>query len=173
MGATGHYREDSTMPTLCRSYPSEHDAHDAVDRLMAAGIAGAAIHVLMGETAHDSRDEPVGGYAGSTTADTAVVGAYAGAAHSTRSAMGTFAGDADDQRRGGFDDVDRETVTTYAADVKRTRIVSHHNLEKMLVDAGLDDATAKADVEALHEGRVLVLVRSDMALQEIAAAIDG
>ena len=161
------------MPTLCRAFPSESAAHDAVDRLMAAGIAGAQIHVLMGESAHDSRDAPVGGYAGGTTADEAVVGAYAGAAHSSRAAMGTFAGDADGQRRGGFDDVDRETVTTYAADVTRTRIASHHNLRKMLVDAGLDEATAETDVAALHEGRVLVLVQSDMAFDEIAVAIDG
>ena len=161
------------MPTLCRAYPSEPEARDAVDRLMAAGIAGAEIHVLMGESAHDSRDVPVGGYAGGSTADEAVVGAYAGAAHSGRAAMGTFSGDGDTQRRGGFDDVDRETVTTYAAEVKRTRIASHHNLEKMLVDAGLDEAAAKADVRALHEGRVLVLVQSDLAFDAIAAAIDS
>jgi hypothetical protein len=161
------------MPTLCRTYPSEPDARHAVDRLMAAGVAGAEIHVLMGESAHDSRDAPVGGYAGSSTANDALVGAYAGAAQSSRAGMGTFAGDADGQRRGGFDDVDRETVTTYAADVMRTRIASHHDLRKMLVGAGLDEATAKADVAALHEGRVLVLVQSNMALAEIAAAIDG
>jgi hypothetical protein len=43
----------------------------------------------------------------------------------------------------------------------------------MLVDAGLDAAAAKADVRALHEGRVLVLVQSMMGVDEIAAAIDG
>ena len=30
----------------------------------------------------------------------------------------------------------------------------------MLVDAGLDAETAEADVQALHDGRVVVLVRS-------------
>jgi hypothetical protein len=161
------------MATLCRAYPSEQDAHDAVDRLRSAGIAGAEIRVLTGGTAHDSRDAPVGGYAGTTTPDGEVVGSYAGAARSGREAMGTFAGDADAQRRGGFSDVDRETVTTYAAGVERVRIASHHDLEKMLVDAGLDEATAKADVEALHAGRVLVLVQSTMRLDEIDAALDG
>jgi hypothetical protein len=161
------------MPTLCRAYPSEQDAHDAVARLLSAGIAGAEIHVLMGEATRDSRDAPVGGYAGTTTTDREVVGAYAGAAQSGRATMGTFAGDADDQRRGGFSDVDRETVTTYAGDVERLRIASHHDLKAMLVDAGLDEATAEADVEALHHGRVLVLVRSALGLDEIAAAIDG
>jgi hypothetical protein len=161
------------MASLCRAYTSEQHAHAAVERLLSAGIAGADVQVLMGETAHDSRDAPVGSYAGTTTADGEVVGSYAGAAHSGREAMGAFAGDADAQRRGDFSDGDRETVTTYNADVKRVRIASHHNLRKMLVDAGLDEATAKADVEALHNGRVLVLVQSAMGLDEIAAAIDG
>jgi hypothetical protein len=161
------------MATLCRAYTSEQDAHAAVERLLSDGVAGAEVQVLMGEAIHDSRDAPVGSYAGTTTADGETVGSYAGTGHSGREAMGTFAGDADAQRRGGFSDVDRETVTTYAADVKRVRIASHHNLEKMLVDAGLDDATAKADVEALHQGRVLVLVQSAMGLDELGAVIDG
>jgi hypothetical protein len=103
----------------------------------------------------------------------AVIGAYAGAGHSAREAMGTFAGDGDGRRRGGFSDADRDTVTTHAAGITRMRIGSHHDLEKMLVAAGLDAATAKADVRALHEGRVLVLVQSPMGLDDIAAVIDG
>jgi hypothetical protein len=87
--------------------------------------------------------------------------------------MGTFAGDAEEHRRGGFRDVDRETVTTYPGGVKRVRIASHHNLKQMLVDAGLDEATAASDVEALHHGRILVLVQSAMALDEIAGVIDA
>jgi hypothetical protein len=59
--------------------------------------------------------------------------------------MGAFAGDADAQRRGGFNDVDRETVTTYGAGVQRVRIASHHDLMGMLTDAGLDETTAAAD----------------------------
>ena len=160
------------MATLCRAYTSESDAHAAVERLLSAGVAGADVRVLMGDAVHDARDAPVGGYAGTTTADGETVGAYAGAAHSGRDAMGTFAGDADAQRRGGFSDVDRETVTTYAGDVTRVRIASHHDLGKMLVDAGLDEATAKADVEALHDGRVLVLVQGTMGPDELAAVID-
>ena len=160
------------MATLCRAYTSEQDADAAVDRLLAAGIAGADIRVLMGEALHDSRDAAVGTFAG-TGPEAETVGAYAGMAHSGREAMGAFAGDADVQRRGGFDDVDRETVTTYAADVKRVRIASHNNLEKMLLDAGLDEATARADVDALHRGRVLVLVESTMGLDRIGGVIDA
>jgi hypothetical protein len=161
------------MATLCRAYITEQDAHAAVTRLLSAGVAGGEVHVLMGEALRDSRDARDGSFAGTTTADAQTVGSYAGAAHSGRQAMGTFAGDADEQRRGGFRDVDRETVTTYGADVKRVRIASHHNLKRMLLDAGLDEATATSDVEALHRGRVLVLVQSAMALDEIAALIDG
>lgn len=161
------------MSTLCRAYNSEEDAQAAVDRLLMAGVAGSEIRVLMGETLHDSRDAAVGTFTGASSTDDETVGAYAGVAHSGREAMGTFAGDADAQRRGGFSDVDRETVTTYAAGVGRVRIASHHNLEKMLLDAGLDGATAKADVDALHRGRVLVLVRSEMGLDDIAGVIDG
>jgi len=43
----------------------------------------------------------------------------------------------------------------------------------MLVDAGLDEASARADVDALHRGRVLVLVQSAMGVDELARVIDG
>ncbi len=161
------------MPTLCRAYTTDHEAHAAVDRLLSAGVSGAEIRVLMGDAVHDSRDAPVGSFAGTSAADEETVGSYAGVGHSGREAMGAFAGDADEQPRGGFRDVDRETVTTYRAGVERVRIASHHNLEKMLLDAGLDEATAAADVEALHHGRILVLVESAMALDEIAGVIDA
>jgi hypothetical protein len=62
-------------------------------------------------------------------------------------------------RTGGFGDIDRETVTTYENGIKRVRIASHRNLERMLVDAGLAPDVAAADVDALHHGRVLVLSR--------------
>jgi hypothetical protein len=161
------------MPTLCRSYAAHDEADAAVDRLLRAGLAEAEIQVLMSEAVADARDVAVGGFAGTTSPAAETVGAYAGAAHSHREAMGAFAGDADAQRRGGFSDVDRETVTTHAAGVRRVRIASHHSLQAMLVDAGLDEATAAADVKALHQGRILVLASSPMGVEEIAAAIDG
>ena len=160
------------MATLCRAYTSEQDADAAVDRLLSAGVSGADVQVLRGEELHDSRDAAVGGFAGTTAAEGETVGAYAGAAHSGRAAMGSFAG-ADGARRGGFSDVDRETVTTYRSGVRRVRVASHHNLERMLVDAGLDEASARADVDALHRGRVLVLVQSAMGVDELARVIDG
>jgi hypothetical protein len=160
------------MATLCRAYTTEQDAQAAVDRLLSGGVASAEVQVLMGDTVHDSRDAPVGGFAATSTADAETVGTYAGVGHSGRDATGTFAGDAEEQRRGGFSDVDRETVTTYRDGVKRVRIASHHNLMQMLLDAGLDEATAASDVEALHHGRILVLFRSTKALDEVASVIE-
>ena len=126
----------------------------------------------MGHAIEDARDAPIGTFAGTTTADAQTVGSYGNIARSGRGAMGTFAGDPDKQRRGSFGDIDRDTVTTYQSGVKGTRIASHHRLKKLLVDAGLDQATAGADVDALHAGRVLVLVQSESALDDIAAVID-
>lgn len=161
------------MATLCRAYSTEQDAHAAVHRLLAGDVSGAEVRVLMGDAVHDSRDAPLGTFAGTSTADAETIGAYAGAGHSAREPMGAFAGDPDEQRRGAFRDVDRETVTTFSTGVERVRIASHHNLKKMLLDAGLDDATATSDVEALHHGQILVLVQSTMALDEIAGVIDA
>ena len=161
------------MATLCRAYMTEDDAHAAVDRVLAAGAADADVRILMGDMRRDARDAPAGSYSGADAPAAEPVGAYAGAPHSRREAMGAFAGDANEQRRGGFADADRETVTTYRDGVVRMRVASHHALKAMLLEAGLDDETADADVAALHEGRVLVLVTSAMAVGDLATALDG
>jgi hypothetical protein len=160
------------MTTLYRAYASTHDAENALERLLAAGVPAIRIELIMGRAVKDARDAPIGTFAGTTTADALTVGSYANIAHSGRDAIGTFAGDPDSQRRGAFGDADRDTVTTYQSGVKRTRIASHRTLEKLLVDAGLDQASATDSVRALHAGRVLVLVHSDRARDDIAAAID-
>jgi hypothetical protein len=161
------------MPTICRAYMTEDDAHAAVDRVLAAGVPDADIRILMGEMRRDARDALAGSFAGADAPAAEPVGAYAGAPHSRREAMGAFAGDGNGQRRGAFADVDRETVTTYRDGVVRMRVASHHGLKEMLMEAGLDDATADADVAALHDGRVLVLVASAMAAGDLAMALDG
>jgi hypothetical protein len=169
-GASHSRRTEIHVSTLCRAYATEVDAHAAVDRLLLAGAPAAGVRVLMGAGEQDLSSAPVGSFAGDGGER---LGAYAGAAHSTRQAMGGFAGDPNGQRRGGFADVDRETVTTYRDGVERVRIASHHDLRRMLVDAGLDEATAMADVEALHHGRVLVLVTSTSADAHLAALLDA
>ena len=75
------------MATLCRAYTSEADARAAVERLLAGGLDGTEIQVLMGETVRDSRDAPVGSYVGTTTADGETVGSYAGVRHSGSAKM--------------------------------------------------------------------------------------
>jgi len=156
----------------CRAYTSTEDAENAIERLLSAGAPPIRIELIMGDAVKDARDAPIGTFAGTATADALIVGSYANVAHSGRGATGTFAGDPDKQRRGAFSDADRDTVTTYQSGVKRTRIASHHRLEKILLDAGLDQAIATANIEALHAGRVLVLVQSESALDDIAAVID-
>jgi hypothetical protein len=161
------------MTTFCRAYTTEDDARAAVDRLLAAGLPGADVRVLMGEPARDAREAPVGAFAGRDTAG-AQVGAFAGAATTHDAGMGGFAGDADRMRGGGFADTDRETVTSYPAGVARERVASHRGLKRMLLEAGLDEAAADADVRALHEGRVLVLVRTGvLGPGDAARALDA
>jgi hypothetical protein len=160
------------MVTLYRAYTSTHEAENAIERLLSAGVPPIRIQLIVGHAVNDARDTPIGTFAGTTTADAQAVGSFADIAHSGRAAMGTFAGDADKQRRGAFSDSDRDAVTTYQSGLKRTRVASHHRLRTILDDAALDQATATADVGALHAGRVLVLVQGESALDDIAAVID-
>jgi hypothetical protein len=159
------------MPTLCRAFATEDEAHAAVDRLLAAGMSGVEIRLITGEPVRDHRNAPVGRFAGEGRDQP--IGSFAGAPRSSHDAMGGFAGDPEQQRRGGFGDLDRETVTSYRDGVRRVHVASHHNLKKMLIDAGLDDAAADADVEALHYGRVLVLLRASSLAPEAALALDA
>ena len=101
------------MATLYRAYTSTHDAENAIERLLSAGVPAIRIELIMGHAIEDARDAPIGTFAGTTTADAQTVGSYGNIAHSGREAMGTFAGDPDKQRRGSFGDIDRDTVTTY------------------------------------------------------------
>ncbi len=147
------------MPVLCSTYTTVDEARAEVERLLAAGRDGDEIRVLSGSDSHDHAADPVGRFAGGATAE-APVGAFAGAEHTTAEPRGSFAGDAELRRRGGFGDLDRDTVATYSGGVRHVRVASHRDLQGMLVDAGLDAETAEADVRALHDGRVVVLVRS-------------
>jgi hypothetical protein len=143
------------MATTCMAFQTEDEARAEVERLLAVGMSGERIRVLMGEATHDHGEAPVGSFAGEAGA----VGSFADQPHDADEGMGTFAGDASEMRTGGFGDIDRETVTTYENGVKRVRIASHRDLKRMLVDAGLEPDVAAADVDALHHGRILVLTR--------------
>jgi len=158
------------MTTLCRAYTSDSDARAAVDRLLAVGVRGGDVRVLMGKTERDARDEPAGGFAGDAGD---AVGTFADAAAGRRDGMGTFAGDPDRMRAGGFADADRDTVTSYPAGVARVLVAAHRGLARMLVEAGLDEAAAEADVRALHEGRILVLVSGTFERADAERVMDA
>ena len=79
------------MTTLCRASTTEDDAQAAVNHLLAGGLPGADIRVLVGQREHDHRLEPVGRFAGDRVAPTDPVGSLAGPAGSSQDAMGEFA----------------------------------------------------------------------------------
>jgi hypothetical protein len=145
------------VAALCRSYSSHAEALDAVHAVLGAGIPGQGVRVLTGEPQRDAREENVGEFAGPTGPD-APVGEFAGGSHPQGHERGHFAGG--EQRGGSFADADREQVVSYPGGVEHARVAGHHKIKKLLTDAGLDEATAERDVDALHAGRVLVLVEA-------------
>ena len=158
------------MAALCRSYPSHGQALEAVHAVLGAGIPGEDVLVLMGEAARDAHQEQVGEFAGPVEPG-APVGEFAGGPSTEGSATGAFAGGK--QRGGSFADTDRELLTSYPDGVERMRVTGHRRITRLLMDAGLDDATAKRDVGALHRGLVLVLVDvSDDDADRVAALLE-
>lgn len=143
------------MAAICRSYESHAEAQEAVNAVLGAGIPGGGVRVLMGELARDAHAGPVGEFAGPTEPD-APVGSFADDAHPQAAPAGAFAGR--QQRGGSFADADRELLTSYPDGVEKVQVAGHPRIKRLLTDAGLDDDTAERDVDALHEGRILVLV---------------
>jgi hypothetical protein len=160
------------VAALCRSYPSHSEALEAVQAVLGAGIPGEDVLVLMGEHARDAHEEPVGEFGGPTEPG-APVGEFAGRPAPQGASTGAFAGGG--ERRGGsFADADRELLTSYPDGVERMQVAGHRRVTQLLRDAGLDHATAKRDVDALHQGLVLVLV--DVAEDEadrVAAVLEA
>jgi hypothetical protein len=158
------------MAALCRSYASHDEALDAVNAVLGAGIPGDSVRVLTGEPERDTREEQVGEFAGPTEPG-APVGEFAGGTHPQRQGRGHFAGG--EQRGGSFADADREQVVSYPGGVEHARVAGHHKIKKLLTDAGLDDAAAERDLNALHAGRVLVLVTTSEGEAERVGALLG
>jgi hypothetical protein len=158
------------MAALCRSYASHDEALQAVNAVLGAGIPGESVRVLTGEPQRDTREEQVGEFAGPTEPG-APVGEFAGGTHPQRQGRGHFAGG--EQRGGSFADADREQVVSYPGGVEHARVAGHHKIKKLLTDAGLDDAAAERDLNALHSGRVLVLVELPEGDTERVGALLG
>jgi hypothetical protein len=158
------------VAALCRSYASHAEGLDAVNAILGAGIPGEHVRVLTGEPQRDTREDPVGEFAGQTPPD-APVGEFAGGSHPQGRERGHFAGG--EQRGGSFADADREEVITYPGGVEHTRVASHRTVKRLLTGAGLDEATAERDVDALHAGRVLVLVEApDAEIESVATLLE-
>jgi hypothetical protein len=151
------------MTTYCSSYDHPTAAESAAERLLAAGVDGDDIRILTGAPDHDS--DPTGNFAGSVTAD-APLGTFAG--HTRDHAMGGFAGPPATSHRGSFATIDRETLITFAGGhTRQVHDLGHRHLIEILVSSGLDEDAAERDVQALHEGRALLLVLGDEAVQAL------
>jgi hypothetical protein len=158
------------VAALCRSYSSHAEALDAVNAVLGAGVPGEGVRVLTGEPQRDTREEQVGEFGG-PTAPGAPVRDFAGRAHPEGHEHGHFAGG--EQRGGSFADADREEVVSYPGGVEHARVAGHRQIKKLLTDAGLDEAAAERDVNALHAGRVLVLVQAPEGEAERVGALLG
>lgn len=159
------------MAALSRSYASHGEALQAVNALLGAGIPGQDVLVLIGEPAHDTHEEPVGEFAGPTEPE-APVGEFAGGPVPRGSETGAFAGG--EQRGGSFADTDQELLRSYPEGVERMRVLGDRRVTRLLTDAGVDDATAKRDVDALRRRRVVVLVDvADEDAERVTAVLEG
>src|ERR671931_350559 len=116
------------MTALCKPYATTAEADQAVADLLAAGVPGSDVRLLMGAEIHDARREARGRFAGSVPPD--------------------------------------ERVRAFRGQGPQRKA--------LLMEAGLDDATAEADVHAIHEGRVVVLVDiGALGADELRAVLDG
>jgi hypothetical protein len=157
------------VATICRTYASHREAHEAVDAALGAGIEGGAVLVLTGERTTDASEAPVGGFAGTEPHDV-TVGSFADKPVAHDEGMGAF--EPGVERSGSFADTDREFVTSYPGGVERMHVAGHHRVLRLLRDAGLDEETAARDLDALHSGRVLVLVDvADADVPRVAALL--
>lgn len=160
------------MAALCRSYDTHDEALEAVNAVLGAGVPGEDVVVLTGERRHDAHDEPVGEFGG-TTEPGAPIGEFAGSPQPQGSSTGAFAGEGA-MRGGSFADTERDVVTSYPEGVERMRVSGHRRITRLLMDAGLDEATARRDVDSLHQGRVLVLVDvTEGDVDRMAALLEG
>ncbi len=82
------------MTALCKPYATNAEADQAVADLLAAGVPGADVRLLMGAEIHDARREARGRFAGSV-APGERVGAYGGDGPERSALRGSFAGAAD------------------------------------------------------------------------------
>ena len=98
------------MTSLCKAYDNTADAERAVADLLAAGIPGDDVRLLMGAEIHDARREARGRFGGSV-APGDHVGAFAGDGPERRAVRGSYAA-SDAAAEGSFANAERDVVVT-------------------------------------------------------------
>jgi hypothetical protein len=145
------------MTSLCKEYPSEDTARRAVDALCATGVDERDIQLLTGHRLHDTRDQPVGTYAGSVDPN-APVGTYGGRVVLRRQGAGSYAGDPDRQRQGCYADADGVTIVTYKDRIERSRLTGRRGVRRLLGRAGIDHDVISRTLDQLALGYAVLLV---------------
>lgn len=147
----------TSTTTLIKAYLGEDAARRAVEALLATGVPEGDIRRLSGRRLHDSRREPVGGWAGPVGPSDSV-GTYGSRPVLRRRGTGTYAGDADRQRQGSYGDADRVAIVTHKDGAEHTRVTGHRGVRKLLRRAALDADAIDRTVDALAVGQQVVLV---------------
>ena len=151
------------MAASTTTYPTEHDARQAVDTLRARGVPSRHIRLLIGHPPRDLRREPRGGFAGPVRPD-APIGTYAGQTTPGSLATGSFATGSvtgvPDRREGSFADAERIVIVTYKDDAEHSRVTGYRGVWRILRRAAFHDDAIHRAVEQLHSGHAVLLVDS-------------
>jgi hypothetical protein len=151
--------------TAFGAYPSEDSARHA---MLAYGTA-AERWLLVGRALHDTRREPVGGFAGPVAPD-GLVGSYANRPLERRRGCGSFAGDADEMRQGSFADTDRVVIVRQNGDAERSRVTGERGVRKLLRRTTLNDDAIQRAIGELRAGHTVLVVDSRQMKPTDAAA---
>jgi hypothetical protein len=160
------------MTTLWKAYPSEVEAHRAVDALRAAGVPERDIELLTRHRLHDVRREPVGTFAGTLATD-APVATFGDRTLRRDQGSGTYAGDADRQRQGCFADDDSDLIVSYERDGPRERMAGDATLLALLRSRHVAAGEGRRIVDALRGGHAAVLAEiADIAPSDTRARLE-
>jgi hypothetical protein len=160
------------MAALCKIYPAEVVAREAVEALTAAGVPGRDIRLLTGSRRHDVRREPAGSFHGSVDPE-APVGKFAGPPRPRWVGGGTFVGDAKGQRQGSFADVERDVIECHERGADHVQASGDRAVRRLLERFAISGERADDVVEALHAGRAVVIAEvSEIAPSEAATRLN-
>jgi hypothetical protein len=145
--------KECTMAALCKIYPAEVVARQAVEALTEAGVPGQDIRLLTASPRHDIRREVAGAFYGCVEPDEPV-GTFAGPPKPRRYGAGTFAGSARGRRQGSFADAERDVIER---DADHVHVSGDDGIRRLLRRFAVSGRRADDVVEALHAGRAVVV----------------